>query len=256
MLDQPKNDISDGGDFAGVAFKEPGEPVIRGVNWGGFLALYWKEVRRFFKVQLQTIWAPSITTLLFLIIFTVALGRGGRMALGVPFADFIAPGLICMGMLQNAFANSSFALLVGKIQGTIVGLSDAAIVGWRVAGRAGRSVDDPCLSGRLCGLVSDGTLARSERGCGALVGGDLVCGYGINDAGVSWRANLNLGGEIRPRGGGHEFRCRTAGAAFRYILFDRPIVSCVSGFQPRQSVFLRDIGLSVRFPRANRLLPS
>jgi ABC-2 type transport system permease protein len=98
----------------------PGVPVIPFVNWGGLQALYVKEVRRFFKVQLQTVWAPSATTLLFLIIFTVALGRGERTVLGVPFADFIAPGLIVMGMMQNAFANSSFSLLVGKIQGTIV----------------------------------------------------------------------------------------------------------------------------------------
>lgn len=97
-----------------------GEAVIPLVNWGGLRTLYIKEVRRFFKVQLQTIWAPAITTLLFLVIFTVALGRGGREVLGVPFAEFLAPGLIVMGMLQNAFANSSFSLLVGKIQGTIV----------------------------------------------------------------------------------------------------------------------------------------
>jgi ABC-2 type transport system permease protein len=98
----------------------PGEPVIRNVNWGGLLTLYVKEVRRFFKVQLQTIWAPGVTTLLFLVIFTVALGREGRTVMGVPFADFLAPGLIAMAMIQNAFANSSFSLLVGKIQGTIV----------------------------------------------------------------------------------------------------------------------------------------
>ncbi|MGF7151216.1 ABC-2 type transport system permease protein [Sphingomonas zeicaulis] len=83
-------------------------------------ALYIKEVRRFFKVQLQTIWAPALTTLLFLVIFTVALGRGGTQVMGVPFADFVAPGLIIMGMMQAAFANASFSLLVGKIQGTIV----------------------------------------------------------------------------------------------------------------------------------------
>jgi ABC-2 type transport system permease protein len=99
---------------------EPGVPVIRNVNWGGLITLYVKEVRRFFKVQLQTIWAPAVTTMLFLVIFTVALGREGRTVLGVPFADFIAPGLIVMGMLQNSFANASFSLLVGKIQGTIV----------------------------------------------------------------------------------------------------------------------------------------
>jgi ABC-2 type transport system permease protein len=77
-------------------------------------------VRRFFKVQLQTIWAPAVTTLLFLVIFTLALGRTGRTVMGVSFADFLAPGLIVMGMIQNAFANSSFSLLVGKIQGNIV----------------------------------------------------------------------------------------------------------------------------------------
>ena len=98
----------------------PGVPVIPFVNWGGLQALYVKEVRRFFKVQLQTIWAPAITTLLFLVIFTVALGRTGRTVMGEPLANFLAPGLIMMGMMQNAFANASFTLLVGKMQGTII----------------------------------------------------------------------------------------------------------------------------------------
>jgi ABC-2 type transport system permease protein len=109
------------GEIQSAVVNAPGVPVIRNVNWGGLRTLYIKEVRRFFKVQLQTIWAPAITTLLYLIIFTVALGgRGSTTVMGVPFADFIAPGLIVMGMLQNAFANASFSLLVGKIQGTIV----------------------------------------------------------------------------------------------------------------------------------------
>ena len=97
-----------------------GERYIRNVNWVGLQTLYMKEVRRFFKVQTQTVWAPAITTLLYLIIFTVALGSVKPKVLGVSFADFLAPGLIIMGMMQNAFANSSFSLLVGKIQGTIV----------------------------------------------------------------------------------------------------------------------------------------
>jgi ABC-2 type transport system permease protein len=99
---------------------QPGVPAIRSVNWGGLRALYVKEVRRFFKVQLQTIWAPALTTLLYLVIFTVALGGTKKEVLGASFPDFLAPGLIIMGMMQNAFANSSFSLLVGKIQGTIV----------------------------------------------------------------------------------------------------------------------------------------
>ncbi len=101
-------------------FRAWGVPVIRAINWGGLRALYVKEVRRFFKVQLQTIWAPALTTLLYLIIFTVSLSGVRRSVLNVPFSDFLAPGLIIMGMMQNAFANSSFSLLVGKVQGTIV----------------------------------------------------------------------------------------------------------------------------------------
>jgi ABC-2 type transport system permease protein len=104
----------------GAAFAEPGTVRIGTINWGGLKALYMKEVRRFFKVQLQTIWAPAITTMLYLVIFTVALGRSGRTVLDVPFSNFLAPGLIVMAMMQNSFANSSFSLLVGKIQGTII----------------------------------------------------------------------------------------------------------------------------------------
>ncbi|MEJ7927775.1 ABC transporter permease [Sphingobium sp. AN641] len=107
-----------------ASFPEPGVAMIRNVNWPGTRALYAKEVRRFMKVQLQTIWAPAATTLMFLIIFTIALGGGeggaGRQVLGVPFADFIAPGLMVMGMMNSSFANASFSLLVGKIQGTLI----------------------------------------------------------------------------------------------------------------------------------------
>lgn len=127
---------------------DPGVPVFRNVNWAGLKTLYVKEVRRFFKVQLQTVWAPAVTTLLFLVIFTVALGREGRSVMGVPFADFLAPGLIVMGMLQNAFANSSFSLLVGKIQGNIVDyLMPPLSVGELIAGLIGAAVTRALLVG-------------------------------------------------------------------------------------------------------------
>lgn len=103
---------------------EPGVTLIRNINWPGTKALYLKEVRRFMKVQLQTIWAPSISQILFLVVFLLALGGAGRTValrgVHVPFADFIAPGLIMMGMINASFANSSFSLLVGKVQGTMV----------------------------------------------------------------------------------------------------------------------------------------
>jgi len=131
---------------------EPGVPVLSGVNWVGLKTLYIKEVRRFFKVQMQTVWAPAITTLLYLAIFTVALGRGGRTvdigATHVPFANFIGPGLIVMAMLQNAFANSSFSLLVGKIQGNIVDyLMPPLSTGELIAGLVGASVTRAVLVG-------------------------------------------------------------------------------------------------------------
>ena len=114
--------LADGNTSAPVRFPARGVPVITGINRVGLWSLYVKEVKRFFKVQTQTVWAPAVTTLLFLVIFTVAMGRTGREVLGVPFATFVAPGLIVMGMMQNAFANSSFSFLSGKIQGTIIDL--------------------------------------------------------------------------------------------------------------------------------------
>jgi ABC-2 type transport system permease protein len=126
----------------------PGRPVLKGVNWGGLKTLYIKEVRRFFKVQMQTVWAPAITTLLYLAIFTVALGRAGRTVMGEPFADFLAPGLIVMAMLQNAFANASFSLLVGKIQGNIVDyLMPPLSTGELIAGLVGAAVTRAFLVG-------------------------------------------------------------------------------------------------------------
>jgi ABC-2 type transport system permease protein len=122
--------------------------VLSGVNWGGLKTLYIKEVLRFFKVQMQTVWAPAITTLLYLAIFTVALGRSGRTVMGVTFADFIAPGLIVMAMLQNAFANASFSLLVGKIQGNIVDyLMPPLSTGELMAGLIGAAVTRAFLVG-------------------------------------------------------------------------------------------------------------
>ena len=103
-----------------LSLPEPGVPVIHGINWLGIRTLYVKEVRRFFKVQLQTVWAPAITTLMFLAIFSLALGRAKGEVLGLPYSTFLAPGLIIMGMVQNSFQNSLSSLIIAKVQGTIV----------------------------------------------------------------------------------------------------------------------------------------
>lgn len=90
------------------------------INWIGLWTLYAKEVQRFMKVAGQTVLAPIITTLLFLAIFKLALGDGRLPVGGVPFEVFLAPGLVMMAVTQNAFANSSSAILISKIQGNIV----------------------------------------------------------------------------------------------------------------------------------------
>src|SRR5580692_3548921 len=98
----------------------PPEPrAYRGVNWDGLRALYIREVRRFWKVGLQTLAAPIVTALLYMMVFVVAVGGVRPSVEGVPFSAFIAPGLIMMQILGNAFSNSSSSLLQAKMNGLI-----------------------------------------------------------------------------------------------------------------------------------------
>ena len=90
------------------------------INWVGLWTLYRKEVFRFLKVFMQTVAAPVITTLLFYTIFALALGGVVRMTGNLPFLEFLAPGLVMMAMVQNAFANTSSSVIIAKIQGNIV----------------------------------------------------------------------------------------------------------------------------------------
>ena len=98
----------------------PHPRTIGAVNWVGVWSLYRKEVQRFVKVFTQTVAAPVVTTLLFYAIFALALGGIVRMAGETPFLEFLAPGLIMMAMVQNAFANTSSSVMIAKIQGNIV----------------------------------------------------------------------------------------------------------------------------------------
>ncbi len=91
-----------------------------GPNWLGLFTLYVKEVRRFFNVFTQTVLAPVVSTLLFLAVFSLGLGRGRPPVDGLALEAFLAPGLIIMAMVQNAFANTSSSLVIGKVQGNIV----------------------------------------------------------------------------------------------------------------------------------------
>ena len=92
--------------------------MLTGVNWIGLRTLYAKEVRRFLKVGLQTVGAPVVTTLLYMMIFVVAVGTARPAVGGVSFGAFVGPGLIMMAILNNAFANASSSLIQAKVMGT------------------------------------------------------------------------------------------------------------------------------------------
>jgi ABC-2 type transport system permease protein len=86
----------------------------------GFRTLLHKEVLRFWKVSFQTIAAPVLTALLYLLIFSHVLKDSLQPYPGVSYVQFLIPGLAMMSMLQNAFANSSSSLIQSKITGNIV----------------------------------------------------------------------------------------------------------------------------------------
>ncbi|MBP8247631.1 MAG: ABC transporter permease [Phenylobacterium sp.] len=102
-------------DAAAVMPPQPRD--YHGVNWAGLRTLYIREIRRFWKVGMQTLAAPVVTALLYMMVFVVA-AQGARVPVhGVAFATFVAPGLIMMQILNNAFANSSSSLLQAKMNG-------------------------------------------------------------------------------------------------------------------------------------------
>ncbi len=100
--------------------KELSVRKINGMNWVGLATLVKKEVGRFVNVYTQTVIAPVMTTLLFYAVFALAFGGITRTIGDIPYLSFLAPGLIMMTMVQNAFANTSSSIVVAKVQGSIV----------------------------------------------------------------------------------------------------------------------------------------
>ena len=90
------------------------------VNWIGLWTLYKKETFRFLKVAIQTVISPLVTSLLFLLVLSLAIGNERGEVLGFSFITFLAPGLIAMQVIQQAFSHTSSSIMIGKIQGNIV----------------------------------------------------------------------------------------------------------------------------------------
>ena len=92
------------------------------INWVGAWTLYQKETLRFLNVWAQTLFSPLISSLLFLLVLSLAIGAERGDILGVSFITFLAPGLISMQVIQQSFSHSSSSFMIGKIQGNIVDL--------------------------------------------------------------------------------------------------------------------------------------
>jgi ABC-2 type transport system permease protein len=94
--------------------------IMKGYNVIGVQTLFLKEVRRFMKVYHQTLLAPVVNAMLFLAVFNLAIGGNVTHIGEVPFSHFMAAGLIMMAAMQNAFANTSSSLTMGKVLGSII----------------------------------------------------------------------------------------------------------------------------------------
>ena len=91
------------------------------ISYGSW-TLFVKEVRRFLRVPGQTLLSPVVTTILYFVVFGWSLGGRLREIHGVPYARFIVPGLVALGVVTNAYSNSASSLFVMKLQGSVVDL--------------------------------------------------------------------------------------------------------------------------------------
>ena len=135
-----------------------GERRFGRVNWLGLYTLAQREITRFLVVWTQTLMAPLVTAGLFLLIFNLAIGPKRGDVMGVPFLHFLAPGIMMMTVIQNAFANTSSSLVISKVQGNIVDTLMPPLSGVEI------------LLGYLSGAVVRGTLVA----CGIALGLGLV----------------------------------------------------------------------------------
>ncbi len=103
-----------------LTVKNMAQKNMDGFNWIGLQTLAMKETARFVNVYSQTLVAPVMTTLLFFAVFALAFGGSGRSMGDIPYMQFLAPGLVMMTMVQNAFSNTSSSIVISKVQRNIV----------------------------------------------------------------------------------------------------------------------------------------
>lgn len=94
--------------------------TARHQGWFGAWTLFRKEIKRFWNIAGQTIVSPVVTTMLYFLVFGYSLGDRLQEIDGVPYIDFLVPGLVMLSLINNAFINSAFSFFINKVHGTIV----------------------------------------------------------------------------------------------------------------------------------------
>jgi ABC-type multidrug transport system permease subunit len=201
----------------------------------GFHTLFYKEILRFQKVVLQTVVAPAITTLLYLLVFSHALEQHVTVFGDITYTAFLVPGLVMMTMIQNAFSNSSSSLIQSKITGNIVfvlltplsyvefylAFMLAAVARGLVVGLAVYLCAAPFVPLPLHSAVTVVAFALA---------GSARARHPGSDRG-------HLGREIRPAGGLPEFHHPPAVVSQRGVLFNRIPAGVLAAYFKIESVF-------------------
>lgn len=114
--------------FEAVRRRAEAEP-----GYWGMWSLFRREMHRFLSIAGQTIISPVLTTMLWYLVFGYSLGDRLDQIRGIPYTDFLVPGLVMMAIITNAFLNSGFSFFIGKIHGTVVDLLVSPLKPWQVA---------------------------------------------------------------------------------------------------------------------------
>ena len=226
----------------------PGKGVKRfgRVNWLGLATLTGREIRRFTNVWTQTLAAPVATALLFMAVFTLALGGQRPDVMGLPFAHFLAPGILMMTVIQNAFANTSSSILVSKVQGSIVDtlmppLSPSELLTGFVLGGVFRGL-----------FVAAGVAAGLSNILHQVTGEWLICGDAIADPLTGLHAAL-MGWASWLHGGGHLLDLSLEKTVRYCIAATAPADGDYSARQQRWTQYLQAHALEPLPPRCKRV---
>jgi ABC-2 type transport system permease protein len=126
-------------------------------GWYGARALFVRELRRFWGMAGQTLVSPVVTTMLYFLVFGYSLGDRLKEVQGVPYIDFLVPGLVMLATINNAFINAAFSLFIAKIHGMIVDILVTPLTHMQMmCGYVGASVVRAMLVGGIIWVVAMG----------------------------------------------------------------------------------------------------